>query len=197
MTLLVNLAQRYSIPLSVALLAVLIALVPQVKEAFVYDRTLIDNGEFWRLISANLLHTNWIHLLLNLGGMGLIWLIFWDVTDAKWQLTFLLLPVILNTLFLYYFSPDMQRYVGLSGALHGTIIAFGLADFSNNKLTSIGLLVGVTIKLGWEQIYGSSESVEQLISATVAVDAHLWGAVAGLITGFIYLLSNDTKIKKA
>lgn len=163
-------------------------LIPAIKPSLIYDRGLIESGEFWRLVTANLLHTNWIHLLLNVGGMGLIWLIFWDVTNKKWQLTFIALPILLNTILLFFFSPDLERYVGLSGALHGTIIAFGLADFATNKLTSIGLFIGVSIKLGWEQVYGSSASVEKLISASVAIDAHLWGAVAGVVTGILYLL---------
>jgi rhomboid family GlyGly-CTERM serine protease len=93
----------------------------------------------------------------------------------------------LNTLLLYFLSPQLHGYVGLSGALHGTIVAFGLADWPKNKWTSTALIIGVTAKLIYEQLYGSSESVKQLINANVAVDAHLWGAVSGVLVGAVYL----------
>ena len=42
------------------------------------------------------------------------------------------------------------------------------------------LLIGLAIKVGYEQIDGSSEQVANLIDAKVAVDAHLFGALTGI-----------------
>ena len=180
---------RYLIPLSTALLCLIPAIFSSELSAILsYQRSHITEGELWRLVSANALHTNWNHWALNMGGLFLIWFIFWDVCNKKWQAAFLIGPTMLNTLLLYFLSPQLQGYVGLSGALHGTIVAFGLADWPKNKWTSTALIIGVTAKLTYEQLYGSSESVKQLINANVAVDAHLWGAVSGVLVGTVYLI---------
>jgi membrane associated rhomboid family serine protease len=43
------------------------------------------------------------------------------------------------------------------------------------------MLIGVTIKLIHEQLVGANKQVSELIEANVAIDAHLWGAIGGLI----------------
>ncbi len=180
----------FVLPLTTAIIALLLAVFHDtINPVFAYDRSLILSGELWRLLTGNFMHTNWMHFGLNMGGLGLIWLVYSDLATFRWQLSFLLLPLLGCTLLLLAFSPDMERYVGLSGGLHGTIVAFGLADFRKNRLLSILLVIGVSVKLIYEQLYGSSESIEQLIAANVAVDAHLWGAISGLILGGIFLLS--------
>ncbi len=172
-----------------ALICVLLAVLGDyIAEPLIYRRSLISDGEVWRLITGNLLHTNLNHLLLNLGGLFLIWFIFWDVSDQRWQSAFLIFPLLVNTVLLYWFTPSMEAYVGLSGALHGTIVAFGLADYRKNKWISVGLIIGVAIKLAYEQWTGSPEEMEVLIGAKVAIDAHLWGAISGLMIGAYYLL---------
>jgi membrane associated rhomboid family serine protease len=41
--------------------------------------------------------------------------------------------------------------------------------------------MGVITTVFYEQVYGSEEGIETLIAASVAVDAHLWGAISGLL----------------
>ncbi|MEP7766379.1 hypothetical protein, partial [Sanguibacter sp. 26GB23] len=42
------------------------------------------------------------------------------------------------------------------------------------------LLIGILIKVGHEQIFGASQDIADLINATVAIDAHLFGTISGL-----------------
>ena len=51
------------------------------------------------------------------------------------------------------------------------------------------LLLGLAIKVGYEQFDGSSAQVAALIDAKVAVDAHLFGACGGLIIFALMLLT--------
>lgn len=51
------------------------------------------------------------------------------------------------------------------------------------------MLIGVTIKLVHEQIVGANEQVSKLIEANVAIDAHLWGAIGGLLFVLLYWLT--------
>ncbi len=186
----------YILPLCAAGVALLLAIFhSELNPVFAYDRSLIADGELWRLITGNWMHTNWTHFALNMGGLALIWLVYNDLANFRWQLSFLLIPMLGCTLLLLAFSPDMERYVGLSGGLHGTIVAFGIADYTKNRLLSILLVIGVSAKLIYEQLTGSSETIEQLIAANVAIDAHLWGAISGLILGLVYLLTHKTQLK--
>ena len=60
------------------------------------------------------------------------------------------------------------------------------------------LLAGVAVKLGYEQYTGSSDGVADLINATVAVDAHLYGALSGaLIFLLMWVLSRRSAIAHA
>ena len=43
------------------------------------------------------------------------------------------------------------------------------------------LLIGLALKVGYEQREGSSEQVANLIDANVAIDAHLFGALTGVV----------------
>jgi membrane associated rhomboid family serine protease len=51
------------------------------------------------------------------------------------------------------------------------------------------MLIGVTIKLIHEQLVGANEQVSDLIEANVAIDAHLWGAIGGLLFVLFYRLT--------
>ena len=43
------------------------------------------------------------------------------------------------------------------------------------------LLVGIAVKLTWEQIAGEMPFSGDIVGGPVVVDAHLWGSVGGLI----------------
>lgn len=78
------------------------------------------------------------------------------------------------------FSPDLIWYAGLSGALHGIFAWGACVDIKEKMKSGWLLLIGLAIKVGYEQIDGSSEQVANLIDAKVAVDAHLFGALTGI-----------------
>ncbi len=82
---------------------------------------------------------------------------------------------------LYFLSPSIVQYVGLSGVLHGFFVWGALMDIKNKDKTGYLLLIGVCLKIVHEQFYGASSDVSSLIEANVAIDAHLWGAVGGLL----------------
>ena len=94
---------------------------------------------------------------------------------------------------LYFFSPDLIWYAGLSGALHGIFAWGACVDIKEKMKSGWLLLIGLAIKVGYEQIDGSSEQVANLIDAKVAVDAHLFGALTGIA---IFLLMFITAKRK-
>jgi membrane associated rhomboid family serine protease len=76
-------------------------------------------------------------------------------------------------------------YSGLSGWLHCLIIWGACADIAKHWSSGWLILFGVFIKVIWEQIHGGSADIVALIGVNVAVDAHLFGAITGLIMFFI------------
>jgi membrane associated rhomboid family serine protease len=61
-------------------------------------------------------------------------------------------------------------------------------DIRHRDKTGYLLFFGVWLKISHEQYYGASADVANLINATVAIDAHLWGAVGGLLFSCCYLM---------
>jgi len=87
----------------------------------------------------------------------------------------------------------MQWYVGLSGVLHGLFIIGAYFDIQNRFKTGWLMLIGVWLKVLHEQIYGASESVAKLISANVAIDAHLFGTITGSLIILYFFVFQSSK----
>lgn len=146
-----------------------------------FRRDGIANDEYWRLFTGNLLHTNQWHLLMNLAGLWVLLLLFKPHFQA---LSFTLLfsaLCLLQGLGLYLFYPGLLGYVGLSGMLHGLFTYGAIRDISTGLKSGYLLLLGVIIKVAYEQIFGASDQVTQMIGARVATEAHLVGVVTGIL----------------
>ena len=180
------LAPKYSLgPLLVAITAILIYLFePLSAQWLVYDRYALQGWETWRLLSANLVHTNGYHLLLNLAGLGLLWLLHAEHYRIIRFLKVFAWCSLATSMAIYIGSPELIWYAGLSGALHGVFVWGACMDIAAGVRSGWLLIAGVAAKIGYEQLYGSSASVASLIQANVAVDAHLYGAVSGGILFF-------------
>ena len=89
---------------------------------------------------------------------------------------------------IFYYNPSLTQYVGLSGVLHGIFVFGAIMDILSKDKTGYLLFIGVWLKIAHEQIYGASSGVSDLIEASVAIDAHLWGAVGGLLFTIVYLI---------
>ena len=183
------------------LLVVLICLISslafifdkQVSWLFIYNRDLISQGEVWRIFTGHFLHTNGYHLLLNLSAILLLWSLHGKFYQYV-SYTFLFIITALTTsVGLYIFSPDLHQYVGLSGVLHGVFIFGALMDIKNKDKTGYLLFIGVWLKIADEQYSGASQDVAELIGANIAIDAHLWGAIGGLLFSLSYLLYQRIK----
>lgn len=192
------LLRRFHVPyLLLALLIILLSLLPDsMQQALQYQRNAISNGQLWRLFSGHLLHSNHWHLLMNLAGLVLAMLLhshYYRATSLCWQLT---LSALLISLALYCFSADIVVYVGLSGVLHSMLTLGALHDIQLKMTTGWLLLAGLMIKVGWEQWQGPDAQLAELINASVATDAHLYGVCAGLVVAALArltLLISDKK----
>lgn len=178
-----------------SLLIVLICLISsfafifdnQISQYLVYNRDLISQGEFWRIITGHFLHTNGYHLLLNLSAIILLWALHGQFYRYLNYTSLFFISALTTSFGLYVFSPDLQQYVGLSGVLHGVFVFGAIMDIHNKEKTGYLLFIGVWLKIAHEQYNGASIEIAELIGATVAIDAHLWGAIGGLLFSLCYL----------
>ncbi len=84
---------------------------------------IIDDGQWWRLVSGHFVHLGWPHLWLNLAGCLLVWFLFRrDFRLVQWLAGGRALSVFHGRRFSASESA-LQWYVGLSGLLHGLFAA--------------------------------------------------------------------------
>ncbi|TDQ43877.1 rhomboid family GlyGly-CTERM serine protease [Permianibacter aggregans] len=180
---------RKSLPLWLVIaLTGLLVLQPALTELLRYDRELFVQGEWWRLITANVVHSNGWHWLLNVLSILVQYLLFADTWRAPrwWLIAMVCTP--LNILGMHLFT-DINWYVGLSGALYGTAICGSVALLCQREWRVGGVLfVYLNGRIVYEQLTGSPQDLAVLIEAPVAIDAHLWGLISGyLALALIYV----------
>ncbi|WP_240652772.1 rhombosortase [Rheinheimera riviphila] len=146
-----------------------------------FDRSAIYQGQWWRIVTGHFMHTNNWHLVMNLGGLLLILLLHGSYYRPLQLAVNLLLGSVLIGLALLFWSPQISLYVGLSGWLHALLVCGCCIDIQRQWSSGWLILTAVFGKVIWEQWQGASQDVVTLIDAEVATDAHMYGAVIGLL----------------
>jgi rhomboid family GlyGly-CTERM serine protease len=145
-----------------------------------YDRVAIGRGEVWRLISGHFVHLGLSHYILNALGLILVWLLVgMHFSAARWLVVTAVSIVGVNA-GLWLFDPQIIWYVGMSGVLHGMLLAGVVAGLKTLPQEVIPIGIVVLAKIGYEQFAGPLPGSEQTAGGNVLVDAHLYGALAGL-----------------
>lgn len=152
-----------------------------------FDReALLHDGQVWRLFTGHLVHLGWSHTGLNIAGLVLIWILIGHRYDNR-QWSAIIAALMLGiSLGLLLFNPTLTWYVGLSGVLHGMLVAGAIADIRSGDKTAWVLLILIAAKLIWEQITGALPGSEAAAGGNVIVDAHFYGGLVGLALGFLF-----------
>lgn len=181
--------KRYLRPHIAPLLLLLLAGLAQAwgaHEYLQYERPALLEGQIWRLWTAHMVHLGWNHYALNAAGLLLVWLLFRHTASiCVWGWHFLFAGLV-TSLGLLWLNPDLVWYVGLSGVLHALFIAGLLADMRSHAGLGWLVLTGFAGKIILEQTYGPLPGSEQSAGGPVVVDAHLYGAIAGVISYAIH-----------
>jgi rhomboid family GlyGly-CTERM serine protease len=163
------------------MLVALQALPPEWQRALWYDRAAIADGEYWRLLTGNLVHLGWMHLALNVSALLIgTWVFYPARNPIAWAIAQIVCSVV-SSLGLYLFSPGIVWCVGMSGALHGLLMIGAIDWIRQGDRVGWLLLLIWTGKLGWEQLQGAMPFSAETVGSAVVTDAHLWGAVGGLL----------------
>ncbi|MBO1254855.1 rhombosortase [Alteromonas sp. 5E99-2] len=166
-------------------------------QLFEYDKHALLNGEIWRSVTGHLFHSNFNHLVLNIGGLFLLWGLHGEkYKNSRLLFLFLFISVFISTCMLF-FTTDITRYVGLSGVLHGMFVWGACDDIRKGYKTGYLMIIGSLIKVASEQWNGPDPELGKTINATVAIDAHLYGVLAGIIVYFVLCFAHKFSSKSA
>lgn len=170
----------------------------ELNSLFRYSRDEIFQGQIWRVLSAHFVHTNWVHGVMNAAA----WLLIMGIVGTQYSwLRWTIGIVVMGcgiSLLLLWLNPELHGYVGFSGVLHG-LLSLGLLQgvvHNKDKIHAVAL-VFLVLKVGREQLPEFNvQHLDHLIDAPVVVDAHMYGALMGVIVflifyAFDYLKSRD------
>jgi len=190
--------QQVSLP-AIVIFTSLVAFIfdANLSDFFVYQRSLVTQGEVWRVLTGHLFHTNGFHFLLNGAAVFMLWALHGHFYTIKNYLLVFIISALVCSIGIHWFSPSHEEYVGLSGILHGLFIWGAIEDIKAKERTGYLLFLGVILKIAHEQYYGASEDVAELIGANVAINAHLWGAIGGVLAALFLILLKSSGNKPA
>jgi rhomboid family GlyGly-CTERM serine protease len=141
-----------------------------------YERSALAAGQWWRLLSAHVVHLDVRHAVLNAVGLTLVWMLFARDYSPKAWLAIVLGAIVAIDAGLWLGDSTVQWYVGSSGVLHGAMAAGALAHLRSGERDG-WLLVGLlAAKLLYEQAVGALPFSG---NDPVVVDAHLYGVAGG------------------
>ena len=178
---------RYLIPSLLTLLVLLfLALEPLSSQWLSYQREATSNGQVWRFITANFVHLGVWHTLMNLASLWLISMIFRPLLSlTDWALWFFIL-FLANIIGLHFWLPELQQYVGMSGALYGLIAACCVIELRLGVKISGILLVIVGVKIFAPQILGIKSEYDGWLGGFVVEESHIIGFTQGIILGLVW-----------
>jgi len=170
------------VPLVLALVCGLFVIAGEdARQALKYDRLAIVDGEFWRLVTGHLVHMGISHYALNMAGLLLVWLLTGRYFSLSGWVSVLLVTLAVTTAGFWFVDRNLLWYVGLSGILHGLLVAGSLRGLRELPGESAVMLCVVAAKLAWEQLAGPLPGSESVSGGNVIVNAHLYGAVGGAV----------------
>jgi len=148
-----------------------------VREALRYDRDALAAGEWWRLVTAHLVHLGFEHAVVDVLALALLWMLFArDYSPRAWLLVLGAAAAAID-FGLWFADSTLIWYVGSSGVLHGVFAAGTAAHLRRGERDGWVLAALLIAKLTYEQSVGALP----LVPGPVVVNAHLLGALGGAL----------------
>lgn len=155
-------------------------------EAFIYNRELIESGEFWRLATGHFVHLDQKHLLMNVGALIALGILY-ETSPHGGALRLLSGCFVVSggliSAVLFLGDPMTQFYCGLSAILNALYVATMIAMWRETRsrlwLAGLGLLFA---KTGYEAVSGP------IFSSSLEWPPHLGAHLTGMAAGMLLLV---------
>lgn len=149
-------------------------------------------GEYWRLLSPDLIHFNVMHITFNL---LMLWVLGGQLEIHKGSLSFLALVIFVSIASnVAQLLESHALFGGMSGVVYGLVGYCWIWKYYQPGIFFPNVLL--KFSLVW-LILGYTPLTEWLGLGKMANAAHLYGLISGLIWGAITLLVNETWLKKS
>ncbi|MCP1728649.1 rhomboid family GlyGly-CTERM serine protease [Natronospira proteinivora] len=149
------------------------------QNLFAYQRDAIQDGQWWRWLSGHWVHFSLEHLMMNLLGLLLLgWLVTGWLGTTNLFFCALVGAVGISAGF-WFFYPELQLYVGLSGVCAAVWAAGAVAGIRCRALLAAALFLLLVVRLILDFTSPLSEMSATAIQGQVVVEAHLYGAIVG------------------
>lgn len=147
--------------------------------ALVFDRIAVTTGQWWRLITGHLVHSDLSHLCWDVAGLLVLGWLFEDKV-SRWQLYSIMLSGLLAVDAWLWWGHAPLRYCGLSGVLN-TLLAAGLMQQWRVSRNNLVLIVGfaATLKIAWEALH--DKAIFTATAWPAVPQAHAAGLSAGVL----------------
>ncbi len=146
-----------------------------------FNRALVEHGQVWLLFTAHIVHLNWQHWALNMGGLAIVAFFFSPHASARQWLAVLFISACVINVGLWWGMPEIRSYVGLSGVLHGLFLYGALREIRFYPASGYVLTMALLAKLAWEFFNGALPGSEDMTGGRVLTEAHLLGAIGGVL----------------
>lgn len=170
--------------------ALLYFLLPLSPPTWIFDRSHIESGAYWRLISGHLVHTDGQHLAWNLAALVLLGAVIERCSVALFWIS-LLFGIVAVDIGIYWAVPGLEQYCGLSGVLNTLwIVALGIAwKGTYSWVVPLAGLAGAC-KLAVEK--SGNIAVFTDTAWPPLVESHIAGQIAGLVILSILVVPKTT-----
>ncbi len=148
---------------------------------------LIDQGEYYRLVTSAFLHADAMHILFNMYALFALGRILEDFIGKARYISIYLFSALTGGILSYYYTPNVS--VGASGAIFGLLGAILMVAIFKKQVVNRGLLPRIAIVLMISLFSGFS-------SGTTDNYGHIGGLIGGLVMSFILLLYEKQKESK-
>jgi len=187
-----------NITLHIVLISLVLIVCQTFQSELIFQRHKIAEGEIWRIITGNWVHTNTPHLVMNIVGLWLLWMLFNETLKPFMLYLSLFITNLAIGLSLLFLNPELFWYAGLSGSLYGLyIIGASMALMHKDYIGSIPLFIIIPSKLVMDltqdDLTGFSS---KLINAPVAIEAHIYGVISALAISIVLFIICIIKIPK-
>jgi membrane associated rhomboid family serine protease len=140
----------------------------------------VHQGEWWRLLTAELLHGHWLHLALNVLSLLAVGRLLEVHASPVYVATVFLISAFTASLASLFLAPGVTS-VGASGGIMGLVGFLAVLGYRRRRVLPRGFMKSISLSIALTA--GAGLVAYQLVDNA----AHLGGLVGGVALGLIYV----------
>ncbi|POP53877.1 rhombosortase [Zhongshania marina] len=169
-------------PTALFLIALIILYFFHTQFDLSYQRELVEDGQWWRIVSGQLVHNNFAHLLPNMAALVLCRLLLIAGCSEREFIFHLFFCTVLTGVLIHILLRSYDYYLGISAVVYGMLFVGAVTLIRARHYWAWAVLLILALKLMRD--YFAPETlagVAARIGVPVAVEAHFVGVLAGVL----------------